>query len=281
MKKIWPVHYALGMAGIAVIRNWMAGDETAKACADELLQLTRRFSDDPALGFVLDIPDMEVRSGYGAWAETYDNLPNPLIAIEEPIIQRLLDSLPPGRALDAACGTGRYTRHLDARGHRVTGVDASANMIERARASAPAARFIAGSLEALPFAEESFDLVMCGLALTHLPWVSRAVAEFARVLRPGGRAIIADHHPMAGFLGGSAIFRDKNGYYRNVKSFVHSHAEYVAAFLAAGLEIRGCFEPALTEELAAAGVLFSIAPQAFLKGSVGMPLALIWLLSRR
>ncbi|HEY6421442.1 MAG TPA: methyltransferase domain-containing protein [Candidatus Binataceae bacterium] len=281
MKKIWPVHYALGMAGIAVIRNWMAGDETAKACADELVRLTRGFTDDPALGFVLDIPDMEVRSGYGAWAETYDNLPNPLITIEEPVIQRLLDAIPPGRALDAACGTGRYTRYLGSRGHQVTGVDVTADMIQRARARALGAKFLAGSLDALPFAAGSFDLVMCGLALTHLPQVSGAIAEFARVLRPGGRAIIADHHPMAGFLGGSAIFRDKNGYFRNVKSFVHPHAEYISAFVAAGLEIRGCFEPVLTEALAASGLLFAIAPQAFLKGSVGLPIALIWLLSRR
>ena len=59
LPKIWPVHYALGVAGIAVIRNWMNGDETAEECADELRSLANRFSEDSSLRFKLDIPDMD------------------------------------------------------------------------------------------------------------------------------------------------------------------------------------------------------------------------------
>jgi len=276
MPKIWPVHYALGMAGVAVIRNWMVGDETAEECAEELRLLANRFNEEPSLKFQLDIPDMDVAGGYRLWADTYDDLHNPLIAIEQPIIQRLLEPIPRGRALDAACGTGRYTRLLSELGHQVSAVDISPEMIERARAQAPEVEFHTGSLELLPFPDQTFDLVMCGLALTHLPEVSKAISEIARVLKPGATAVIADHHPMAGFLGGSAIFQDKDRFYRNVKSYVHPHAEYISAFVAAGLDIRECQEPTMTEELAAKGPLFAIAPKAFARGSVGMPLALIW-----
>ncbi len=254
----------------------MSGDETARASAEELRTLANRFSEDPSLSFQLDIPDMDVESGYRLWADTYDDLHNPLIAIEEPIIRALIDAIPPGRALDAACGTGRYARLLSERGHQVAAVDLSAEMIERARASSPDVEFKQGSLEALPFDDERFDLVMCGLALTHLPEISRAISEIRRVLKVGGIAVIADHHPMAGFLGGSAIFQDKERYYRNVRSFVHAHSEYVSAFVAAGLEIRECHEPLTTEELASKGPLFAVSPKAFLEGTVGMPLALIW-----
>jgi ubiquinone/menaquinone biosynthesis C-methylase UbiE len=280
MAKIRPVHYALGMAGIALIRNWMVGGETAQACADELSRLTAAFKDDPSLNFQLDIPDMDVQSGYGLWADTYDDLHNPLIAVEEPIVRALIDSVPIGRALDAACGTGRYTKYLHGRGHEVTAVDASVEMLEKA-ASIPDVDFKPGNLEALPFPDATFDLVTCGLALTHLPQLSKAISEIARVLKIGGSAIIADHHPTAGFLGGSAIFQDKDRYYRNVKSYVHTHSEYISAFVASRLEVRECHEPAFTAELAAKGPLFSISPKAFLAGSVGMPIALIWRLIRR
>jgi ubiquinone/menaquinone biosynthesis C-methylase UbiE len=276
MPKIWPVHYALGIAGIAVIRNWMTGDETAQECAEELRTLANRFEEDPTLRFQLDIPNMDVESGYRLWADTYDDFHNPLISVEEPIMRGLIDSIPPGRALDAACGTGRYSRYMSERGHRVSAVDVSQEMLERARSKAPEVEFKSGSLEALPFADHTFDLVMCGLALTHLPEISRAISEMARVLKIGGTAVIADHHPMAGFLGGSAIFQDKERFYRNVKSYVHLHSEYVASFVAAHLEIQECHEPEMTEEQAAKGPLYAIAPKAFLKGAVGMPMALIW-----
>lgn len=281
MPKVWPAHYALGVAGIAVIRNWMTGGETARECAEELRTLANRFKDDPSLHFQLDIPDMNVESGYRLWANTYEDLHNPLIAVEEPIIRALIDPIPPGRALDAACGTGRYARLLHARGHNVDAVDLSPEMIERARANAPDVDFKPGSLEAIPFPDNRFDLVMCGLAMTHLPEISRAISEIARVLKIGGIAVIADHHPMAGFLGGSAIFQDQERYYRNVKSYVHVHSEYISAFVAAGLEIQECHEPQMTEEQASKGALFAISPKAFLDGTVGMPLALIWQVVRR
>jgi len=281
MPKVWPVHYALGVAGIAVIRNWMSGDETAEECAEELRSLANRFHEDPSLKFLLDIPNMDVESGYRLWADTYDDFHNPLIAIEEPLIRELVDEIPPGRALDAACGTGRYARYMSQRGHKVSAVDMTPKMIERARQGAQEVDFKVGSLEALPFPDQTFDLVMCGLALTHLAEIGKAISEIARVLKVGGTAVISDHHPIAGFLGGSAIFQDRDHFYRNVKSYVHSHSEYVSAFAAARLEIQECREPEMTEEQASKGPLFAIAPKAFLKGTVGMPLALIWRTLRR
>ena len=281
MPKVWPVHYALGVAGIAVIRNWMSGDETAEECAEELRSLANRFHEDPSLRFLLDIPNMDVESGYRLWADTYDDFHNPLIAIEEPLIRELVDEIPPGRALDAACGTGRYARYMSQRGHKVSAVDMTPKMIERARQGAQEVDFKVGSLEALPFPDQTFDLVMCGLALTHLAEIGKAISEIARVLKVGGTAVISDHHPIAGFLGGSAIFQDRDHFYRNVNSYVHSHSEYVSAFLAARLEIQECREPEMTEEQASKGPLFAIAPKAFLKGTVGMPLALIWRTLRR
>jgi len=174
------------MAGIALIRNWMNGDETANECAEELRRLADRFSEDSSLRFQLDIPDMDVESGYGLWADTYDDFHNPLIAVEGPIVRQLIDSIPPGRALDAACGTGRYARYMSERGHEVSAVDLSPEMIERARPNTPGVEFTSGSLEELPFPDQTFDLVMCGLALTHLAAISKAFPRLGGSSRSEG-----------------------------------------------------------------------------------------------
>ena len=114
--------YLLGIQGLALIRTWMTSDPTASAKRiDEIAHLHAGLNDGlPSV--VLDLPELEVGPGYEAWAGTYDELPNPLISLEEPLVHALVDSLPPGRALDAACGTGRHTEYLHSRGHAVIGV---------------------------------------------------------------------------------------------------------------------------------------------------------------
>jgi SAM-dependent methyltransferase len=70
------------------------------------------------------------------------------------------------------------------------GLDAAAGMVKVARARYPAIEFQEGDAERLPFADESFDGVVAGFLVNHLPRAERALAEFARVLRPGGRVAL-------------------------------------------------------------------------------------------
>jgi hypothetical protein len=104
LPKIWPVHYALGVAGIALIRSWMNGDETSEECARELRHLVDRFNQDPSLRFQLDIPDMDVESGYRLWADTYDDFHNPLNRC------RLTDHSPIDRSVSTGLRAGRGVR---------------------------------------------------------------------------------------------------------------------------------------------------------------------------
>ncbi|HKR50590.1 MAG TPA: class I SAM-dependent methyltransferase [Pseudonocardiaceae bacterium] len=101
-------------------------------------------------------------------------------------MENLLARIPPGLALDAACGTGRYTLTLIKHRHDVIGVDQSPEMRELAAAKAPKARFRVRDLTCLPIPDASVDLVLCALALCHLHDMAEAIAEFRRVLRPGG-----------------------------------------------------------------------------------------------
>jgi ubiquinone/menaquinone biosynthesis C-methylase UbiE len=199
------------------------------------------------------------------------------------VVRAWIDLVPPGDALDAACGTGRHTAHLVSRGHRVIAVDATPAMLDKARARVPRADVRRGDLAALPIEDRSVDLAVCALALTHVPSLGPPIAEIARVLRPGGSAIVSDLHPTMLVLGGTAFFVDSAGDAGNVRSHHHRHADYLAAFRAAGLDVVDCAEPAIEEEDLAAlsGGLSALAEAAFRAAWVGVPNALVWRLVRR
>ncbi|TYB40744.1 methyltransferase domain-containing protein [Micromonospora sp. AP08] len=102
-------------------------------------------------------------------------------------------ALPPGlRWLDVGCGTGALTAAVlaEADPARVTGVDPAAGFLAHARdrVDDPRAAFGIGDARALPVGDARVDVVVSGLALNFVPGPARAVAEFARVLRPGGVA---------------------------------------------------------------------------------------------
>lgn len=277
-------HYVLGTAGLALLRTWMVGPrDAADRQMAELERLVALAGEGGALAVEQEVPEEDVESGYGRWAGTYDQMPNPLIALEAPAVHALIDARPAGRTLDAACGTGRHTRHLHARGHRVIGVDASAAMLAAARAALPDVDFRQGLLTALPVDDASMDLVVCALALTHCARLDAPIAEIARVLRPGGRLILSDFHPMAMAFGGAAFFVGGDGRPGMVRSFAHTHATYIAAFQAAGLDIRHCAEPLATdaELVAMSGGLSAMAEEAFRLAYLGLPIALVWELERR
>jgi ubiquinone/menaquinone biosynthesis methyltransferase len=96
---------------------------------------------------------------------------------------------PGERALDLACGTGDIAFRLAASGARVCGLDITPRMLQLARAklSPGACTWTTGDMTALPFADGAFDLVTTGYGLRNVPDLDAAIAEIARVLRPGGR----------------------------------------------------------------------------------------------
>ena len=95
--------------------------------------------------------------------------------------------------LDVATGTGLVPRALRDRGYRgaVTGVDLAPRMIDEARRHLPDAELLVADATRLPLDDDAFDLVTCVTGLQLFPHPDRAIAEWARVLRPAGRAITA------------------------------------------------------------------------------------------
>jgi SAM-dependent methyltransferase len=103
------------------------------------------------------------------------------------------------RALDAGCGTGNFlmplARRLAGQGATVLGLDLSAGVLATARARVEAEGLPAtcqiGDVEALPFADGTFDLALANFMLFHVPDLDKGISELRRVLRPGGTLLAA------------------------------------------------------------------------------------------
>jgi demethylmenaquinone methyltransferase/2-methoxy-6-polyprenyl-1,4-benzoquinol methylase len=89
--------------------------------------------------------------------------------------------------LDACCGTGDLAVAAARAGGRVTGLDFSEPMLERARRKAPELEWIRGDLLELPFADASFDSATVGFGVRNVDDLQGALSELRRVLRPDGR----------------------------------------------------------------------------------------------
>lgn len=134
-----------------------------------------------------------------AWHDRYDRYDrhaagyarelDPTFAGSVERIVELAAARPGVHLLDLASGTGAIARLAAARGASVVGVDASTGMLEVARMRSPGLDLRPADACALPFAAGSFDVVTCGLALSHFAERERALAEVLRVLRPGGMLV--------------------------------------------------------------------------------------------
>ena len=118
-------------------------------------------------------------------------------AYERPAVQDLLGDVRGLDLLDAGCAAGDHSAQLAQRGARVVAVDASAAMVrlatERLGASARVLR--ADLTQPLALPDATFDVVLCSLTLHYLEDWRQPLAEFARLLRPGGRLVLSLHHP--------------------------------------------------------------------------------------
>ncbi len=111
------------------------------------------------------------------------------------VIEELLE-LDGARVADIGCGNGALTRLMTRLGASVTGIEPSESQLARARAAEPAGEenYIQGVAEALPLPDASLDVAMFFNSLHHVPveHLTRALAEAARVLEPGGRLCVVE-----------------------------------------------------------------------------------------
>lgn len=183
----------------------------------------------------------------------------------DPVMLGLCGAVEGLTVLDVGCGEGRFCRMLGERGARTIGVDPTPTLIAAARARHPAGEYHACGGEALPLADASVDLVVSYVALLDIPDFRAAIREKARVLRSGGRCVVAN---LNGFATASKQFWARNAagqkLHWTMDDYMQERAEraewagisvinwhrplsaYLQTFLGAGLVLEHFDEPVPT-----------------------------------
>lgn len=280
MSASYSSYYKLGLTGLALLRNWLKGDiefcERIIKEAQEVIDNYPLTKKEESL-----IEEFSSSAGYSKWATNYDQMPNLLLDAEQPQVTALLRSFQPGKVVDLACGTGRYTTLLKKLDHQVIGIDQSESMLTIARQKDETIKYIQGDISNTPFSDGEFDLVNCSLALSHSKDLEKPINEISRILKKGGTAVLSDIHPMIVALGGHADFISKEGERGFVENYVHWHSDYISNFLRGDLQVVNCIEPYLAwEHVRVLQDVFQLKKETMESALVGLPIALIWVLKK-
>jgi SAM-dependent methyltransferase len=129
-----------------------------------------------------------IAEAYGSYSQDYASILEPILRPMADEIASMSKTKSGEMVLDLATGTGLIARSIAQFADSVIGLDISIGVLEKARTlSAGEIPFVAGNGQRLPFGEGRFDLVTCGLSLSHFPDIPAALEEVRRVLRPWGR----------------------------------------------------------------------------------------------
>jgi SAM-dependent methyltransferase len=205
-----------------------------------------------------------------AWIEAYasgKDDPNRTLLLD-PVMLELAGDVAGQRVLDLGCGEGRFCRMMAARGATAVGLDLIEAMIVASRANAGAnERYVIGAGDHLPFAGETFDLLAVYLVLIDIEDFRGVIREAARVLRPGGRLLVANMNFATAALlpswqrdeAGRRLFMRLDNYAEErsrilewegmrIRNWHRPLSAYMDAYLSAGLILRSYLEPVPTDE---------------------------------
>jgi SAM-dependent methyltransferase len=175
----------------------------------------------------------------------------------------------PTSALDIGCGEGRFCRLLRQHGlQEIVGIDPTTALLDAARQKDVQGTYLEARAEQLPFPANSFDLAVSYLTLIDIPDIRAAIPEMARVLKPGGRLLIANlnsfnssaadqgwakdsqgrklHYPLDNYMAERAMWIE----YRGIRIVNHHRplSVYMRLLLDSGLELVHFDEPAPVQQ---------------------------------
>ncbi|PWT72517.1 MAG: SAM-dependent methyltransferase [Bacteroidetes bacterium] len=157
---------------------------------------------------------METGQAYNIWASQYDSQSNKTRDLEAKAIREVLAKIEFDSCLEIGCGTGKNTLWLLDRVQKLTGVDLSREMIERAREKISSAKieFIQADINGeWNFRDQLYDLVSFSLVLEHISNLDHVFQQVAKSLNPGGYVYIGELHPFKQYTGSKAKFETEKG----------------------------------------------------------------------
>jgi SAM-dependent methyltransferase len=188
-------------------------------------------------------PTVDARSGYGAWAATYED------TVEDEMDLALLDRITTvdwrsaREVADLGCGTGRTGAWLRAHGAgAIDGVDVTAAMLAAAADRGVFRSLTEADATATGLPAGTYDLVASSLVDEHLADVRPLHAEAARLLRPGGAFVHVGFHPHFIMASGMPTHYDGADGPVAIETHVHHLSEQIASGLAAGLRVAEMHE---------------------------------------
>ena len=250
--------------------GWIERTERAGTAEKAL----RRLVDTPAVGRVRrlrtarvassKLDDAHIVAAYARWAPVYDAIFGVITHSAIGRTMGVLNALPPGRILEIGVGTGlalpRYKRE-----HRVTGIDLSPDMLARARARvereklANVEQLAEVDATRLSFADQSFDAAVAMFLITVVPDPVAVLSEAVRVVKPGGRIVLANH--FSAESGPRAAFEKWLSRYLRLARLEPGIPDRARARPAGHARDRA-EEPAAARHLHAAGLRADLAPSA-------------------
>jgi ubiquinone/menaquinone biosynthesis C-methylase UbiE len=169
--------------------------------------------------------------------------------------------------VDIGCGEGRFCRMLAERGAQVSGIDPTDSFVEMAKAKHSDGDYRIGFAETLPYPDQAFDLAISYLVLLDVEDYRAAIAEMVRVLKPGGKAVVANIQafvtsrvdPWIVDESGKRLYLAVDNYFEeradiiewNDISIINYHrplSAYMDAFIDQGLRLARFLEPVASEE---------------------------------
>jgi len=199
---------------------------------------------------------MDPLAAYELWADTYPaEAHNPLMRLEQQVVERMITTLRPTRALDVGTGSGRYRPVLERAGAAtVVGLDFSMAMLRAGRRppSAPGGRSpergrasarVCADARRLPFRARAFDLINASLMAGDIADLSTWLRELSGALRRGGHLIYSDFHPSWTEHGWTRTFRTRNGDTHDLAFAPHAIDDHLSAIAGAGLSVIAVREP--------------------------------------
>ncbi len=182
---------------------------------------------------------LEPAIAFRRWAPAYAD--TPLSLLEAEAFRMVSPPVAGARVLDVGCGPAERTSGSPGAPRLRVGVDLVREMLER-ETMPRRPRLIQGDALALPIADATFDVVLCRLVLAYLADPPLALAELARVARPGGAVVVTDMHPEFPHAASGRSFRDVRGETQVIRHHVHTVDLQLAAAASADLLLEGRYD---------------------------------------